>query len=132
MVQLSYRRSVHQHKYHKEKGTSKRPCLYITVIMHPLPRQPVVRLPAHMSVRVRRLYLGVLQDEEDAEDADETQQSSIDNYTGVSIRVSSLSAQDELCLTVSMSGLLQLEGRRRSAHSAAFWWAKIFSCPCYR
>ena len=27
------------------------------------------------------------QDEEDAEEADETQQSTIDNYTGVSIRV---------------------------------------------
>lgn len=33
----------------------------------------------------------VIQDEDDAEDAEDTQQSSIDNYTGVSIKVRALS-----------------------------------------
>ncbi|KAI0371167.1 structural maintenance of chromosome protein 3 [Pilatotrama ljubarskyi] len=44
------------------------------------------------------------QDEEDAEDADETQQSSIDNYTGVSIRVSFNSKVDEGLRIQQLSG----------------------------
>ncbi|RPD78154.1 structural maintenance of chromosome protein 3 [Lentinus tigrinus ALCF2SS1-7] len=44
------------------------------------------------------------QDEEDAEDVDETQQSSIDNYTGVSIRVSFNSKVDEGLRIQQLSG----------------------------
>ncbi|KAI0743763.1 structural maintenance of chromosome protein 3 [Daedaleopsis nitida] len=44
------------------------------------------------------------QDEEDAEEADETQQSSIDNYTGVSIRVSFNSKVDEGLRIQQLSG----------------------------
>ncbi|KAM5531084.1 hypothetical protein V8D89_015249 [Ganoderma adspersum] len=44
------------------------------------------------------------QDEEDAEEADETQQSTIDNYTGVSIRVSFNSKVDEGLRIQQLSG----------------------------
>ncbi len=50
------------------------------------------------------------QDEEDADDADETQHSSIDNYTGVSIRVSRVATLDPCSLT-HLAGLVQLQSR---------------------
>lgn len=67
-----------------------------------------------------------LKDEEDAEDAEETQQSTIDNYTGVSIKVSFNSKVDE--------GLRiqQLSGGQKSLVALATGMSPphVISCAC--
>lgn len=55
-----------------------------------------------------RVLMCWLQDEDEEEEADDTQQSSIDNYTGVSIKVGML--LDLLCLANMNAGLFQLQG----------------------
>ena len=52
------------------------------------------------------------QDEEDAEEAEETQQSTIDNYTGVSIRVRIVSVRVALFNVLTKDlGFIQLKSR---------------------
>lgn len=70
------------------------------------------------------LTRGCEQDEEEADDVEETQQSTIDNYTGVSIKVFGSLLRQPTFIDTS-AGLFQLQSRRRSPDPTIVRWTKV-------
>jgi structural maintenance of chromosome 3 (chondroitin sulfate proteoglycan 6) len=79
--------------------------------------------------RIEDFTEAVRQDDDEANDAEDSQQRTVDNYTGVAIKVRIDDRLQRLkCVLCDREGFFQLESRRGSTYTATFWRSKVSSC----
>jgi hypothetical protein len=68
------------------------------------------------------------QDDDEAEEAEDSKQRTVDNYTGVAIKVRASDCLRCASKRPCHEGFVQLQNRRRPSYPATFWRSKVIGC----